>query len=673
MTVSGQLRAVACATGLVCAVAVLSAAGTALASTTNADKPDLTPNLPGVPYANQVAPVYVDTFDQPGHVLYRFDAEIVNQGGTLDLYRAPNGHAMQAIWPGGIPTQLTSGGYVDPNNPPTDPNATYEDLTALHGASFVYSSAQGHNHWHFQAAARYVLNLPGGGTRNSAKVGFCMADANPTYFPYGQTNGGAQTFCAPGNPAATFVRMGISRGTYDLYNSQVADQWVDVTGLVPGSYTLTGTVDPQGYLDESSKSNNTQTVTRTIPGATAANATATTATGAAVSIPLSGTIVGPAVPARQSASCAPKSGVYSCYVTTASSGRLQFAAGNAPVHGTVSYTSGGSLSGSATYTPAAGFTGADSFTYTTTDPRGLASLPATVTVTVGNGAPSAPVNTVPPAVSGTAQSGQTLTASSGSWSANPTPTYRYQWLRCDSAGNACASIQNATATTYTQTATDVGSTLRVTVTATNSAGNAAATSTQTAQVTTAQASGFPTTPILDTFNRPGPDPGSNWTTLFSGESKFSLANQQATAPASTYAAAAWNATTFGPNVETYATMSNDVGINLFARITNPGTTSLSGYSIEFHPNLSAIDIYRISNGSYSGPLGGAITTTFSRGARAGMQIVGSTISAWLDTGTGWKLISTRTDSTFTQPGYIGAELYGGTNRTFDDLGGGTAG
>jgi len=50
--------------------------------------------------------------------------------------------------------------------------------------------------------------------------------------------------------------------------------------------------------------------------------------------------------------------------------------------------------------------------------------------------PSPPANTTPPAVSGSAQSGQALTASPGSWSGSPT-SYAYQWQRCDSAGAAC--------------------------------------------------------------------------------------------------------------------------------------------------------------------------------------------------------------------------------------------
>jgi hypothetical protein len=308
---------------------------------------------------------------------------------------------------------------------------------------------------------------------------------------------------------------------------------------------------------------------------------------------------------------------------------------------------------------------------TATNSAGSASATSNQTAAVAAQA-SAPVNTGLPVVSGTARVASQLTVSAGSWSGSPAPTFGYQWLRCDSGGLSCVSIVGATSSAYTAVAADVASTLRASVTATNSAGSAVATSSQTAAVAAASGGSFPTTSIVDNFNRTGPAAGSSWSTMFSGESLFSLSNSQAIAAAGTYAAGAWNASTFGPNVEAYATMNSDVGLNLFARVTNPGTTGISGYTIEFHPNLSAVYVYRITGGGYSGILGGAISTTFARGARVGMQVTGNTISAWIDTGSGWKLVGSRTDSTYSQAGYIGAELYGGTNRNLDDFGGGTA-
>ncbi len=85
--------------------------------------------------------------------------------------------------------------------------------------------------------------------------------------------------------------------------------------------------------------------------------------------------------------------------------------------------------------------------------------------------PIPPAVTSYPTVSGTAQRGQTLTATTGSWTGTQPIDYAYQWLRCDSTGANCNPIGGATSTTYTLTSTDVGSTIEVTVTASNTAGS----------------------------------------------------------------------------------------------------------------------------------------------------------------------------------------------------------
>lgn len=97
---------------------------------------------------------------------------------------------------------------------------------------------------------------------------------------------------------------------------------------------------------------------------------------------------------------------------------------------------------------------------------------------------SVPANTTPPAVTGTAQSGSTLTTDNGSWSGTPTG-YAYEWRRCDQGGNACVAIAGATAQSYQLQQADVGSTLRSAVTATNADGSAQAISAPTAVVTAA--------------------------------------------------------------------------------------------------------------------------------------------------------------------------------------------
>ena len=128
----------------------------------------------------------------------------------------------------------------------------------------------------------------------------------------------------------------------------------------------------------------------------------------------------------------------------------------------------------------------------------VAAIVAALTVVAGNGfaqsgsaaqANYAPTNTTKPAISGTAQTGQTLTASQGSWTSDTTATYTYQWLTCDAQGNNCASITNATNQTYVVQTSDVAKTIRVTVTAKNTSGSTSATSAQTGAVTQPSSSG----------------------------------------------------------------------------------------------------------------------------------------------------------------------------------------
>lgn len=83
---------------------------------------------------------------------------------------------------------------------------------------------------------------------------------------------------------------------------------------------------------------------------------------------------------------------------------------------------------------------------------------------------AAPLNGCPPTIEGTAVVGKTVSAGNGCWSNNPT-SYAYKWLRCDKNGTSCTAIRGATKQSYTLTQSDLGHTLIVLVTATNSAGS----------------------------------------------------------------------------------------------------------------------------------------------------------------------------------------------------------
>lgn len=75
-------------------------------------------------------------------------------------------------------------------------------------------------------------------------------------------------------------------------------------------------------------------------------------------------------------------------------------------------------------------------------------------------AANAPVNSVAPAITGTAAEGETLTVSNGTWSNTP-DAYAYIWQRDG------VPIPGASESTYELTADDVGAVITASVKATN--------------------------------------------------------------------------------------------------------------------------------------------------------------------------------------------------------------
>ena len=140
--------------------------------------------------------------------------------------------------------------------------------------------------------------------------------------------------------------------------------------------------------------------------------------------------------------------------------------------------------------------GATAATYTLVSPDVSNTVRVAVTATNGDGNSSAtsvptavvqaattkPVNTEPPTISGTVQAGQTLTATTGTWTGTDPITYQYQWQRCDTTGGSCGNEGGQTHATFVVQNPDIGSTVRVAVTATNTAGDRSATSVPTALV-----------------------------------------------------------------------------------------------------------------------------------------------------------------------------------------------
>ena len=95
---------------------------------------------------------------------------------------------------------------------------------------------------------------------------------------------------------------------------------------------------------------------------------------------------------------------------------------------------------------------------------------------------SAPVPVSPPLTSGVAQEGQTLTGSLGTWNGSQPMTFAKQWQRCDAAGEGCVDVPDEVGDTFTLTQSDVGTRIRLVVTATNVDGSATASSAPTSAI-----------------------------------------------------------------------------------------------------------------------------------------------------------------------------------------------
>lgn len=90
-----------------------------------------------------------------------------------------------------------------------------------------------------------------------------------------------------------------------------------------------------------------------------------------------------------------------------------------------------------------------------------------------SGFPSAPAVSVAPVITGTPRTGDTLLATTGSWTGSPS-SYSYQWQRSLTSGGSLVDITSATNPTYVVSEFDVGYFIKVAVSATNGVGTSSA-------------------------------------------------------------------------------------------------------------------------------------------------------------------------------------------------------
>jgi hypothetical protein len=133
--------------------------------------------------------------------ILRFDTVVINGGGG----------------------DLVVGDRSDPNNP--------------YASWFVFAPC--HGHYHIRDFSSYdLLNAEGTVVVAGHKQGFCFEDS----FKY--ANGKSKGFdCA---------FQGISSGWGDWYYKQLTGQWIDITGIPEGDYTVRVTINAAGTFNEGS-------------------------------------------------------------------------------------------------------------------------------------------------------------------------------------------------------------------------------------------------------------------------------------------------------------------------------------------------------------------------------------------------------------------------------------
>ncbi len=119
--------------------------------------------------------------------------------------------------------------------------------------SFEWSEC--HAHWHYSGYAVFSLyNSEGVSVGSGHKQAFCVRDSE---WWTAEVNGDV--------PVYNCGFQGLSVGWADSYTSNLDCQWVDVTGLAPGDYSLELSLNPEKRFSERDYNNNVLRVPVTLP------------------------------------------------------------------------------------------------------------------------------------------------------------------------------------------------------------------------------------------------------------------------------------------------------------------------------------------------------------------------------------------------------------------------
>ncbi len=367
----------AAAIALAVAVALALTLRNAQASSPTRELPDVVADSP-----NEISLSVSEETPTGGHMepelLLRFNGYVHNIGpGALD-FRGSRGTPEKG----------------EPANPPMgvsqrvyNSDGTYSEDPST--AQMIYVNADGHHHWHLQHVAYYSLwNADKSAEVAPAqKVGFCLEDSQrmeetgPETAVYSDEEDapfGSREFCRQYQPEATNVYEGISEGWRDIYTSNLAYQWVDVSSVAPGEYWLRAEADPEHFIQEAPgpKPPAYAEQATVVPGFDATARSDFVEVGHSTPIQLaSKRWEGPEYDEQPS-----KNPVYEIVTP--------------PAHGTLGAVEGDQVQ----YSPAPGYSGPDSFTFAARDPNSAFPthpVVASVAVDVGEHRPAVAIEGAP--------------------------------------------------------------------------------------------------------------------------------------------------------------------------------------------------------------------------------------------------------------------------------------
>lgn len=188
---------------------------------------------------------------------------------------------------------------------------------------------------------------------------------------------------------------------------------------------------------------------------------------------------------------------------------------------------------------------------------------------------------------------------------------------------------------------------------------------------------FPTTSVLDNFNRANGGLGANWSNaLVSGDGSFAI-NTNVVAAAGAGFSSGWWTASFGPASEVIVDIptlaGNNTDIDIYIRIVNPGASNITSYLADYHQQAGTdlVIFQRQDDSSTLVQVGSTVNQDFTAADSFGLEGIGSTFRLMRKTGGTWsQLGSNYTDSTRSAAGFIGMDMQGTTGR-LDNFGGGT--